>query len=58
MASKSDTKVKRLLRAGNDEAAIYVELALQVDSAHGALVRLEGPFLYAHSPRVRQCLKQ
>jgi hypothetical protein len=27
MTSRSDTKVKRLLRAGNDEVAIYVELA-------------------------------
>jgi hypothetical protein len=27
MASRSDTKVRRLLRAGNDEVAIFVELA-------------------------------
>ena len=27
MASRSDTKVKRILRVGNDEVAIYVELA-------------------------------
>jgi hypothetical protein len=27
MASRSDTKVKRLLRAANDEVAIFVELA-------------------------------
>ena len=27
MASRSDTKVKRILGVGNDEVAIYVELA-------------------------------
>jgi hypothetical protein len=38
MASRSDTKVKRLLRAGNDEVAIIVELAEDISGLKRARV--------------------
>ena len=47
MASRSDTKVQRLLRAGNDEVSIFLELAEDMpdfkrllDSGQGTLDEL------------------